>query len=348
MLADIKGRVQDAAAHTPAARRTRIDRIVGAVVAAVLALGLGSAGAAFAFGILPQTSTEPEPASIAGPAATAPPARTFPVETAPPAPVDPGPTPRIGLTCDDLLETSALAAFMGDAGRPAIQLAPGIQAAQVGPAAEQLGALVCTWTSGGERPMPDSGLQEVSLSVLPEGLDTAARYVEAYRLADPTYGDHVQGPRCVADGGYCELHGTIGSTWVELSAYGIASAGLTDDEVRASFMAITDRLVDAISAANVAERWSPPSQSATTGATCDDVAPADAIAPLIGVSYLTTGVFEDGPGLGQASYAKREVGAFSCSLRLDSTEASLGFIYVQPSGSWAVTRYSDAWLADDG
>ncbi|MGW4930288.1 hypothetical protein ACWEOH_14155 [Agromyces sp. NPDC004153] len=359
MLADIKGRVQDAAAHTPAARRTRIDRIVGAVVAAVLALGLGSAGAAFAFGILPQTPTEPEPASIASPAATAPPARTFPVETAPPAPVDPGPTPRIGLTCDDLVDTAALVAFLGDSGTPVLgpvsQIADTDELYMSTPdraAAEQLGALTCVWSNGvaAGSGQPWSGeplRQAVSLAVLPEGLDAAARYVDAYQSADPTYGDHVQGPRCVTEIGYCELFGVVGSTWVELRIDGIVQTGSSVEDLRARFRNVTDPLVSRLSDVSIAEPWTPASSSPSAAAECATIAPTDAIMPLTGVADLRVAEFWDGPRIGQYWYAKDQVGADRCLLQLPMSDRHLGSIGVLPNGAWAFERYAAGWSASD-
>ena len=95
-------------------------------------------------------------------------------------------------------------------------------------AGEQLGALTCTWTNGlrvNPFPGPDVDGQSITLSILPEGIDDAIAYVDLYQIADPTYGDYTKGPRCLGpadgmDGGYCELFGVIGQTWVELTVDG--------------------------------------------------------------------------------------------------------------------------------
>ncbi|TYL51140.1 hypothetical protein [Agromyces mariniharenae] len=357
MLAEIKGRVQDAAAHTPAARRTRIDRVVGAAVAAILALGLGSAGAAFAFGILPQApEDDPMVEPSTRPTASATPERTFPVETAPPAP-DPGPTPRIGLTCDDLVDTTALVAFLGDAGQPlAGPATPSTVPASAGssPAdravTEQLGALECSWWSETDDPAAaDAGRQTVSLRVLPEGIDEAIRYVDTYQLRDPTYGSNVQGPRCVSAGGigvgYCELFGVIGSNWVELYAVGIVAADVSDEELRASFRALTDPLVERLGDASIADRWVPRAPSPVAASGCDTIAPSEAIAPLVGVAELRVAEMSDGPRVGQYWYAKNQLGARHCTLYVDG-DVGFGSIGVLPNGAWATSRYEAAWVSD--
>ncbi|MFE6255176.1 hypothetical protein [Agromyces sp. NPDC057865] len=362
MLADLKGRVLDAAAHTPASRRTRFDRIVGAVVAAVLALGLGSAGAAFAFGILPQGPAAPPVATtVASPTATAPPARTFPVETAPPVAVDPGPTPRIGLTCDDLVDTARLDTFLGDRGVPltgpmsplTVPAGTGLSSADRA-AGEQLGALECEWRSGSDDVWAaGTGGQAFLLRVLPEGTEDAVRYIDDFQLRDPTYGPNVQGPRCLSDGGgigvgYCELFGVIGSTWVELHASGIVAVGVSDEELRASFLAVTDPLVERLRNASISDRWVPRTTSPTSSADCDAIAATSVVAPLTGVDDLHVAEWWDGPRIGQYWYAKGQVGAQSCSLQFGTGDASLGAIGVLPNGAWAVARHAEAWLSDGG
>lgn len=358
LLAEMKGNVLDEAGRTPPANRARIDRVVGALVGAVLLLGVGSAGAAFAFGLIPATpDSDAAPVSDSAPtesdpAASESPTRSFPVVTTPP---DPGPTPRIGSTCDDVTDTAGILAFMGDAGTPVV--GPVSQAADPSSpyraeadraAAEQLGALTCIWSNRIEQYRDSSGRQEFVLSVLPEGLDNAARYVETYMIADPTYGPNVQGPRCIAEVGYCELFGVIGSTWVELHAGGIVSAGMSDEQLRSSFMEITDPLVEHLNAVSMADRWVPASPSPSASSDCATLAPTESIAPLTGVPDLTVGEWWDGPRVGQYSYAKAEVGAHRCALMFPMSDATLGSIGILPNGAWAVERYSDDWSTAGG
>jgi hypothetical protein len=358
LLAEMKGNVLDEAGRTPPANRARIDRVVGAVVAAVLLLGVGSAGAAFAFGLIPATpDSDPAPVSDSAPtesvpAASEPPTRSFPVVTTPP---DPGPIPRIGSTCDDVIDTSGILAFMGDAGTPVV--GPVGQFADPSSpyrseadraAAEQLGALTCIWSNGIEPNLDSAGRQEFVITVLPEGLDDAARYVEEYMIADPTYGPNVQGPRCVAESGYCELFGIIGSTWVELHAEGIVSAGMSDEQLRSSFREIIDPLVEHLNTVSIVDRWVPASVSPSASSDCATLAPTESIAPLTGVPDLTVGEWWDGPRIGQYSYAKAEVGAHRCSLMLPMSDATLGSIGILPNGAWAVERYSDDWSTVGG
>lgn len=353
LLTEMKRNVLDVAGRTPPANRTGIDRVVGAVVTAVLLLGVGSAGAAFAFGILPMAPVSDEVSTDAAPAASEPPARSFPVTTAPP---DPGPTSRIGSTCDDLIDTAGLLAFMGDAGKPVVgPISPiadpsaSVMTEADRAASEQLGALTCTWSNGiepdpngyGPKPWPDR--QEFSIHVLPEGLDEAVRYVETYMSADPTYGPNVQGPRCDARAEYCELFGIIGSTWVELHALGIASAGMSDEQLRTLFLEITDPLVEHLRAVSITDRWVPTSSSPSASSDCPALAPTDAIAPLTGVPDLHVGEWRDGPRVGQYWYAKSEVGAHRCSLQFPMSDLSLGNVSILPNGAWAVERYSDEW-----
>lgn len=351
LLATMKSNVLDEVGRTRPARRARNDhRIIGAVVAAVLLLGAGS-GAAFALGILPTAPKADPEAGVVGSPTAAPPTRTFPVSTEPP-----GPTPRIGLTCDDVIDTAALGAFMGDAGVPLEgpesdigSVSPNTYAtAEVG-AAEQLGALTCEWVSEGSLDVyPFFGSQYVSLSVLPEGLDYATEYVDHLEeLIDPTYGDHVRGPRCVAAGGYCEVYGVIGSTWVDFHARGILAAGVSDEELRAAFRAISDPLAEAIATATSAERWVPGSPSPSASVECADLDLTEPIATVIGVPQLEVAERRDGPGQDVFWYAKDEVGAHRCSL-FTTPDSRLGAISFLPNGAWAVARYGDDWLAHGG
>lgn len=351
LLAEVKGRVLADVGRTPPAKRTRIDRIIGGATAAVLLLGLGSAGAAFAMGILPTgPATHDEDAPVAAPAST-PPVRSFPVATAPP---DPGPVPRIGLTCDDVIDTAELSAFMGEIGGPAIELVYDVSTTADDAGTDQLGALTCDWSNGAERFFPGPGRPEAFLSVLPEGVDAAVEYVELYRMADPatstdlTYGEYVDGPSCIAAAGYCSLNGVIGSSWVELRVSGIAAAGSSDDELTTEFRALTDPLAEAVAAATIADRWAPTSSSATAWAECADLVPSESIGPLVGAAELLVGELSDGPKVSQGWYAKEQIGTVRCHLRLDRSEATMGDVAVLPNGAWAVTRYADRWLADGG
>lgn len=356
LLTEMKRNVLHETRRTPPANRARIDRVVGAVVAAVLLLGAGSAGAAFAFGILPTSPVSDDASTVADPAseppASEPPARSFPVATAPP---DPGPTPRIGSTCDDLIHTGGLLAFMGDAGNPAVgpvgQIADpsgSVMTAADRAAAEQLGALTCTWSNGVDPMLDSTHRQAVFLSVLPEGFDEAVRYVETYRSADPTYGPNVHGPRCVAASGHCELFGIIGSTWIELHADGIVSAGMSDEQLRSAFLEITDPLVESLSAVSISDRWVPTSPSPSAASDCATLAPTESIAPLTGVPELIVGEWWDGPKVGQYHYAKGQVGAHRCALQFPMSDATLGSIGILPNGAWAVERYSGGWATAGG
>lgn len=92
MLASMKGnvldRVGDERPATPE-RRQLTDRVIGAVVAVALLLGLGTAGAAVAFSIIPQSTVQPEARPNDTSTATPRPSAAFPIATGAPTPTTP-------------------------------------------------------------------------------------------------------------------------------------------------------------------------------------------------------------------------------------------------------------------
>src|SRR5215207_6767219 len=224
--------------------------------------------------------------ALAGCTAPAPeptPTPMSPSTTAPaPEPVDVGPTPRIDVTCDDVVDPVMLQAFVGMNTQPLTLVDPADRVAPDTAANEQLGALSCTWTNGlsGSPFMgPDPDAQTVTLQILPEGIDAAIEYVDLYQIADPTYGDHVQGPRCLgpADGmdpAFCELYGVIGQTWVELTVLGIvASTDVTAADLVSAFRTVIDPMVVSIGSMTPRERWTSFAPSDLADADCDALAP---------------------------------------------------------------------------
>lgn len=347
LLAGMKAKVmQRAAQEQPAERRTLIDSILASVLAAGLLLGLGSAGAAIALGALPLTEGGDSPAPGASPSVgpTATP-WSFPIETAPPRPES-----RLGVTCEQVIATADLIAFLGDAGATVSGPASVSPSSADDASLDQLGALRCVWSNGIDPSLPDMGGQNAVLTVLPEGLDAAAEYVELYRAADPTYGPVVQGPRCVAEaGGFCEVLGVIGSTWVEFRVNGVRADGLSDDELRTRFLGVTDPLVQLLSNLEPAGRWEPGAASPTATATCADLAPTADLAAAIGESDLDVITWRDGPRVGQYHYAIAQTGASSCHLiPAGNSDAEFAQIGVLPNGAWGVERYRTEWLADGG
>ncbi|RXZ47138.1 hypothetical protein [Agromyces binzhouensis] len=343
MKAEVMARV---AQEQPAERRALTDRILASILAAALLLGLGSAGAAIALGALPLAGDDDTPAAGGSPAVlpTASP-RYFPVETEAPS----RPTSRLGVTCEQVVVAEDLLAFLGDVGSPVTGPASDPSRMADAAALEQLGALTCTWSNGADPSLPDTGGQDATLTVLPEGLAAAAEYVELYQSADPTYGPAVQGPRCVANPmGFCELVGVIGSTWVEFRVRGAHAESLSDDELRTRFLSLTDPLVRVLSAVEPAPRWDPGAASPVAAASCDDLAPAPDLAAVIGEPDLDTGARWDGPRVGQYAYAADQTGAVRCHVGFASSDATFAQVGVLPNGAWGVDRYRDGWLADGG
>jgi len=296
------------------------------------------------------TATEPAPA--AGSSPTSP-------ETAAPAPVvDPGPTSRIDADCDELIELSALQAFVGGTGAPLVAVAIAERLTPDDAAVLQLGGLLCEWSNVAE-PAPwggsPTGAQQVSLRVLPEGVEQAAAYVAAFDEADPTYGEHVQGPRCSAPveggrtSGYCELMGAVGPTWVELQLSGIApQPGATDASLRDAFRAsVTDSLVADLQATALGPRWAP--LQASEVASCEIALPVAEVAELTGFADAAFGVTRDGPSIGQYVYATEQTGAARCSIHPTAAlDATFGEVVLLPDGGWAFERYREDWIASGG
>jgi hypothetical protein len=305
-------------------------RLAGALTAAILGLALAGC-----------TEASPEPTPTASRVA----------EPTPSAdPVVSGPTPRVDATCDDVIDTAALQAFVGERVQPLTAVPAAERFTPDAAAVEQLGALTCRWTNGLDGsyhtgPHPDG--QVVELSILPEGLEAAAAYVDVYQSADPTYGEHVQGPRCVADIGYCELAGVIGSAWVELRMDGIVpDAG--EGELLAGFRDIVDPLVAAVAVMTPRERWEAEPPSAIRDADCETLTPTDEIAALTAIADLRVGPQWDGPRIGQYWYSAEQVGAMRCSLAISNSDAVVGQIGILPGGAWGVERYADAWIDEGG
>lgn len=275
-----------------------------------------------------------------------------------PAPVvDPGPEPRIDATCDDILDGDALQEFMGVVASPLAAMTPAERLTPDTAAADQLGALSCTWTNGvpiNPFPGPDVDGQRVELRILPEGIDEAIAYVDLYQLADPTYGEHVQGPRCLGpaegmDGGYCELIGVIGQTWVELAVDGIAvDAGTPTVDVLAGFRSVVDPMVARVGAMTPGERWIPQTPSPIGPADCAVLTPIEEIIAVTGIPELRVGPERDGPSVGQYVYSTTQTGAHRCWLVATTSDAAVGQIGILPSGGWAYERFRDAWTAAGG
>ncbi|WP_308799068.1 hypothetical protein [Agromyces silvae] len=290
----------------------------------------------------------------------APPSASPAVPSASPTPepvLDPGPVPRIDADCEQLVALPALQSFVGDAGAPLVMLHEPERLTPDEAAVLQLGGLVCDWASHTDpvSSVPSEGAQRVRLRVMPEGLEHAAEYVATYQIADPTYGEHVQGPRCIApdagrSSGYCELIGAIGPTWVELQVSGIAAAsGSTDASLRDAFRAsIADRLVAELQAMTAPRpRWSPTAVGRADS--CENALSTEQVAALTGFPDVWFGVSWDGPRLGQYSYATDETGAKRCSIHpIAQADATFGAVFLLPGGSWAFDRYRDTWLASGG
>jgi hypothetical protein len=292
------------------------------------------------------TACTGEPTPVATPPASSAPAPTQTPVT------DPGPTSRIDLDCDDLVDPVVLQTFIGgDAPLVAVTVSDRLTPDRA--SFEQLGGLVCEWTNHPEPSYwgPPDGVQSVAVRVLPEGLDQAAAYVETYQIADPTYGEHVQGPRCVApDGfrttGFCEVVGAIGPTWAELSVSGIVPApGTTDASLRDAFRtAVADRFVAGLQSTTPGPRWSPDEVGAA-GA-CETALSSTQVAELTGFPEVWFGESWDGPRVGQYFFATGETGGKRCAIHPDAgQDAMYGAVYLLPGGSWAFDRYRESWIA---
>lgn len=283
------------------------------------------------------------------------------LDPTPPATTDPepaGPTPRIDASCENVIDLAALREFVGAGTQQLEAVAPAERLSPDAASIDQLGALACQWSNGLQGVAstgPDPDLQDVRLSILPEGLDAAIAYVDLYQIADPTYGDHVQGPRCMAPSslgggrGFCELYGVIGETWVELHVGGIvADASAGDADLVAGFRSVIDPMVATIGAMIPRERWVPTEPSAIAESDCETLAPTDAIIGVTGISNLIVVPHWDGPRVGQYWYSTGAVGALACSLGVADSESSVGQVAILPSGSWGFDRFADAWRADGG
>ncbi|UOE45869.1 hypothetical protein [Agromyces larvae] len=309
----------------------------------------GSPAIAILTGMLALTACTAQPdASTPHPSAPS----TIPTPTAEPA--EAGPHARIPVDCDGLVATDALRTLVGEAGHP---LAPIVPIDRLDPdeaAALQLGAVDCRWTNGlgfSTWTGPEAGRQTVALSILPEGLDAAIEYVDLYRSADPTYGAHVQGPRCMAATdaswtGFCELYGVIGRNWVEFTVQGIVFDARSDSDLVAAFRAVADPMVAALAATEPGPRWTP--AESTSFAACEDLVPATSVAEITGLAAVGFGESWDGPRVGQYFWASRETGAKRCSVFFTDREGGFGEVGVLPGGSWGFDRAEAAWLADGG
>ncbi|QEO15317.1 hypothetical protein FLP10_13435 [Agromyces intestinalis] len=291
-------------------------------------------------------------------ACTAPPGAAAPDDSEPPTsptpsaePVEAGPEARIPVDCDGLASTAALQLLVGETANP---LAPVPAIDRLDPddaAVTQLGGIDCQWTNGlgaSTWTGPDADRQVVILRVLPDGLDGAIEYVDLYQSADPTYGTHVQGPRCMAATdaswtGFCELYGAIGPTWVEFTVHGIVFDGRADPDLLAGFRGVADPMVDALAATEPGPRWTP-GESARAGA-CEDLAPATSVAAITGLAPIGFGESWDGPRVGQYFWAAHETGAMRCSIFFTDRDAGFGEVGVLPGGSWGFDRGEEAWLA---
>ncbi|WP_136709976.1 hypothetical protein [Agromyces sp. H66] len=268
-----------------------------------------------------------------------------------------GPEPRIGADCDDIVDAAALQEFLGVIVTP---LAPEAPADLLGPdtaAVVQLGALSCTWTNGlphNPYPNDEPDRQLVRLSILPEGLDQAVAYVDTYDSRDPTYGEGVQGPRCLGpmegvNTGYCELFGVIGQTWVELVVEGVVvDADTTAEDLVEGFRTVFDPMVSTLETTTALERWSPATPSSNIPVDCDVLTPTAEIAAVTAVPELRVGPQWDGPRVGQYWYGLNTTGAARCSLAIATSDASLGQIGILPSGAWGFSRFAESWLVSGG
>lgn len=291
----------------------------------------------------------------ATPTETEPPVAT-PTSSVEPAIAD-GPEPRIDADCDDIVDPAAMQEFVGVIVNP---LAPVDLADLLDPdsaAVVQLGALSCTWTNGlPHNPFPNEEPdgQLVRLSILPEGLEQAITYVDTYDTRDPTYGEHVQGPRCLGpmegvDTGYCELFGLIGQTWVELVIDGIVvEPDTTAEDLVVEFRSVFDSMVSTLESATARERWSPTTPSGNVPVDCDVLTPTTEIVEVTSVSELRVGPQWDGPRVGQYWYGLNTTGAARCSLAISTSDAALGQIGILPAGAWGFSRFAESWLESGG
>src|SRR5690349_2417721 len=72
-----------------------------------------------------------------------------PTDSATPTPVaDPGPTPRIPLTCSDIVDLGALQDLVGDRRAPLAEVAPALRLVPDRAAGVQLGSIDCEWSNG--------------------------------------------------------------------------------------------------------------------------------------------------------------------------------------------------------
>lgn len=308
---------------------------------------VGSVAVAVAVTLAGCVAPEPTPTATQSPVAT----------PSPDPIVDTGPAPRIDATCDDLVESAALQAFVGlevDAlslEAPADRLTPDTAAG------EQLGGISCTWTNGlPPDPFqgPDPAAQTVLLRILPEGIEQAIAYVDVYELRDATYGEHVQGPRCLGpaygmDRGYCELFGVIGQTWIELTIDGIVvDAETSADDLVARFRTVFDPMISRLASATPGERWEPEHPAAISPVDCDVLTPTAEIVGVTAIPELRVGPQWDGPRVGQYWYGLGATGAGRCSLAMSFSDASLGQIGILPAGAWGFERFADSWLRAGG
>lgn len=314
--------------------RTPRALLVGCLAAASLALT----------GCIAPTPT-PTPATTATPTA-----RPEPI-------VDQGPEPRIDASCDDIVDAAALQDFLGQVVNPLALEALSDRLTPDAAAGEQLGGLSCTWTNQLPRNHfegPDPDEQRVMLRILPEGIDEAIAYVDGYQLRDPTYGEHVQGPRCLGpaegfDAGHCELFGVIGRTWVELTVDGIVVDGETSAaDLVGRFRTVFDPTVATLASVTPRERWAPATPTTISSVDCEVLTPTAEIVGVTEIPELRVGPQWDGPRVGQYWYGLTETGAGRCSLAMSYSDSSLGQIGILPGGAWGFERFAEAWTAAGG
>lgn len=287
-----------------------------------------------------------------------------PTSAAPPPPtpslepaIDQGPEPRIDASCDDIVDAAALQGLLGQVVDPLALQAPADRLTPDAAAGEQLGGLSCTWTNGlppdpFEGPDPDE--QRVMLRILPEGIEQAIAYVDTYQLRDPTYGEHVQGPRCLGpaegiDAGYCELFGVIGRTWVELTVAGIVvNAETSAADLVGRFRTVFDPMVSRLHEVTPREHWDPTTSTTISPVDCEVLTPTAEIVGLTAIPELRVGPQWDGPRIGQYWYGLTATGAGRCSLALSYSDASIGQIGILPAGAWGFERFADSWIGSGG
>ncbi|WP_394552827.1 hypothetical protein ACDF64_00430 [Agromyces sp. MMS24-JH15] len=270
-----------------------------------------------------------------------------PAATPSPSPIaDPGPVPRLAGACADLVDVAALQALVGTAAAPLAEVPPASRLDPLTAAPAQAGATDCEWDNGvaaGWWEGSGADRQWVRLRILPDATAEAAEYAAMYG-ADPTYGEHVHGPRCILDAGYCEVQGAVGAAWVEFLVSGIRTAAADDAALLAQFRTVADPLVDRVRAASAAPAWTP--SIATPVADCAALAADEAVAAITGLDGIRFGENWDGPGVGLQWTAADRTGAIGCAIAFPDRDAAFGHVFVLAGGAWGVERWRSDWLAD--